>query len=47
MLKDATINVAKETERGIIDMDTIKKANTDIITTIEEVLRIQRDGREA
>ncbi|MGO1597636.1 MAG: toxic anion resistance protein [Sphingobacterium sp.] len=46
MLKDATINVAKETERGIIDMDTIKKANTDIITTIEEVLRIQRDGRE-
>lgn len=46
MLKDATINVAKETERGIIDLDTIKKANTDIITTIEEVLRIQRDGRE-
>lgn len=46
MLKDATINVAKETERGIIDMDTIKKANTDIISTIEEVLRIQRDGRE-
>ncbi|WP_313511854.1 toxic anion resistance protein [Sphingobacterium sp.] len=46
MLKEATINVAKETERGIIDMDTIKKANTDIITTIEEVLRIQREGRE-
>lgn len=46
MLKEATINVAKETERGIIDMDTIKKANTDIITTIEEVLRIQKDGRE-
>ena len=46
MLKESTINVAKETERGIIDMDTIKKANTDIITTIEEVLRIQKDGRE-
>ncbi len=46
MLKDATINVAKETERGIIDIDTIKKANTDIISTIEEVLRIQKEGRE-
>lgn len=46
MLKESTIQVAKETERGIIDMDTIKKANQDIISTIEEVLRIQRDGRE-
>jgi len=46
MLKESTINVAKETERGIIDMDTIKKANTDIISTIEEVLRIQKEGRE-
>ena len=46
MLKESTINVAKETERGIIDMETIKKANTNIITTIEEVLRIQKDGRE-
>ena len=46
MLKESTINVAKETERGIIDMETIKKANTDIISTIEEVLRIQKEGRE-
>lgn len=46
MLKESTINVAKETERGIVDIETIKKANSDIITTIEQVLQIQRDGRE-
>lgn len=46
MLKESTINVARETERGIVDMETIKKANNDIIQTIEEVLQIQRDGRE-
>ena len=46
MLKESTINVAKETERGIVDIETIKKANTDIISTIEQVLQIQRDGRE-
>lgn len=46
MLKESTISVAKEVERGIVDIETIKKANTDIIATIEEVLHIQRDGRE-
>lgn len=46
MLKESTINVARETERGIVDIETIKKANTDIIQTIEQVLQIQRDGRE-
>lgn len=46
MLKESTISVARETERGIVDMETIKKANTDIIHTIEQVLQIQRDGRE-
>ena len=46
MLKESTINVAKETERGIVDIETIKKANNDIIHTIEQVLQIQRDGRE-
>lgn len=46
MLKESTINVARETERGIVDIETIKKANADIITTIEQVLQIQRDGRE-
>lgn len=46
MLKESTINVAKETERGIVDIETIKKANTDIISTIEQVLQIQKEGRE-
>lgn len=46
MLKESTINVARETERGIVDIETIKKANNDIIQTIEQVLQIQRDGRE-
>ncbi len=46
MLKESTINVARETERGIVDIETIRKANTDIIQTIEQVLQIQRDGRE-
>lgn len=46
MLKESTIQIARETERGIVDIDTIKKANQDIIATIDEVLRIQRDGRE-
>lgn len=46
MLKESTINIARETERGIVDIETIKKANNDIIHTIEQVLQIQRDGRE-
>lgn len=46
MLKESTINVAKETERGIVDIETIKKANQDIVSTIEQVLQIQREGRE-
>ncbi|WP_437919151.1 toxic anion resistance protein [Sphingobacterium sp. LRF_L2] len=46
MLKESTISVAKETERGIVDIETIKKANQDIVSTIEQVLLIQREGRE-
>ncbi len=45
MLKDATVNIAKETERGIVDIETIRKANTDILSTIEQVLQIQKEGR--
>lgn len=46
MLKDATIGVAKEAERGIVDMETIKTANENIISTIDEVLKIQQEGRK-
>lgn len=46
MLKDSTIKIAKETERGIVDIETIRKVNSDIITTIDEIVRIQAEGRE-
>lgn len=46
MLKDSSIKIAQENERGIIDIESIKKANSDIISTIDEVLRIQDSGRE-
>lgn len=46
MLKDNTIGAAKEMERGIVDIDTLKKVNTDLITTIVETIRIQKEGRE-
>ena len=46
-LKMGTIETAKETERGIIDIDTLVKTNQDLIDTINEVLNIQENGRKA
>lgn len=46
MLKDGSIGVAKESERGIVDIETLQKVNQDLISTIEETLQIQREGRE-
>lgn len=45
MLKDNSIEVAKETERGIVELETLKKVNADLIETIEETLRIQKEGK--
>ncbi|NLM05400.1 MAG: toxic anion resistance protein [Tissierellia bacterium] len=45
MLKQSTIKVAKESERGIIDIETLKKVNRDLMQTIDETLKIQKDGR--
>jgi len=45
MLKQNTIDTAKENERGIVDIDTVKKVNEDLISTIEETVRIQQEGR--
>lgn len=45
-LKQATIGVAKESERGIIDIETLKQTNADLLSTLEEVTRIQHEGRE-
>ncbi len=45
MLKDGTIGVAKESERGIVEIETLKKVHDDLVTTIEETLKIQQEGR--
>lgn len=45
-LKVATIETAKESERGIVDIETLKITNESLISTLDEVMRIQKDGRE-
>ena len=45
-LKMATIETAKESERGIVDMETLIASNESLITTIDEVLKIQAEGRQ-
>lgn len=46
MLHQSTIDVAKESERGIVDIETLKHTNEQLIATLDEVLKIQKDGRE-
>lgn len=45
MLKTNTIDVAKESEKGIVELETLKKVNDDLITTIDETLKIQKEGQ--
>jgi uncharacterized protein YaaN involved in tellurite resistance len=45
-LKMASINTAKESERGIVDMETLQHTNEQLITTLDEVMQIQKDGHE-
>lgn len=45
MLKTNSIEVAKENERGIVDIETLKKTQENLVSTLEETLRIQADGR--
>ena len=45
MLKMGTIATAKEAERGIVDIETLRKTNEDLISTLDEVMQIQSDGR--
>lgn len=44
-LKMATVETAKESERGIVDIETLKQTNETLISTLDEVMRIQEDGR--
>ena len=45
MLKEGTIEVARESEKGIVEIETLKKVNDNLIFTIEETLRIQKEGK--
>ena len=42
----ATVETAKESERGIIDIETLKQTNQMLISTMDEVLNIQQQGKE-
>ena len=44
MLKTGTVATAKEAERSIVDIETLKHTNEQLISTLDEVLSIQRDG---
>lgn len=46
VLKMASIESAKESERGIVDLETLQNTNASLISTLDEVMKIQSDGRE-
>ena len=45
-LRTATVETARESERGIVDIETLKQTNASLIQTMDEVLAIQQEGRE-
>ena len=45
-LKTATIETARESERGVVDMETLRHTNESLITTLDEVKKIQDEGRQ-
>lgn len=46
MLKTATLETAKEAERGVVDIETLTATNESLISTLDEVMNIQKEGRE-
>ena len=44
-LHQGSVAIAKESERGIVDLETLRKTNAELISTLEEVSKIQNDGR--
>jgi len=46
MLKQNSVEVARENERGIVDVETLHQVNENLISTIEETLQIQQEGRQ-
>ena len=47
LLKSGSVEVAKETERGIVDIETLEKVNQDLISTIQDTIRIHEEGHAA
>lgn len=45
-LKMATVETQKESERGVVDLETLRHTNETLISTLDEVMRIQQEGRE-
>ncbi|KJR40885.1 toxic anion resistance family protein [Candidatus Magnetoovum chiemensis] len=45
LLKTGSIDIARESERGIVDLETLKKVNADLVSTIDETIKIQQEGR--
>ena len=45
-LKMATVETSRESERGIVDMETLKATNESLISTLDEVMNIQKEGRQ-
>ena len=44
-LKQGTVDIARESERGIVDLETVQHTNQQLISTLDEVLKIQDEGR--
>ena len=45
-LKIATVETARESERGIVDIETLQATNASLISTLDEVMQIQKEGRQ-
>ena len=46
MLHTSTVQIAKESERGIVDIETLQHTNQELIKTFDEVIQIQQEGRQ-
>ncbi|MEG2787642.1 MAG: toxic anion resistance protein, partial [Romboutsia sp.] len=46
ILKTSTIEMTKESERGIVDIETLRFTNESLISTLDEILNIQTEGRQ-
>jgi uncharacterized protein YaaN involved in tellurite resistance len=46
MLKTGSVEIAQESERGIVELETLKQTNQNLIDTLEEVRRIQAEGSQ-